>query len=309
VSDYPPKNLGVVKERFLFTVPVPNFFDPFDIWMTRKGVIGDIVRAFRSNLQSAVSVGSVPSKLTNSAVMEAEYRRIYVAEAIRGGKENDEANRRLVADVARHRFGKLQKEAEFQRRLITSVVDSLFYALDDTEFATAADELLRQAAVMVWGAFEVVATDIAIEVLNRKPSLATRLYVGELAKRMGGLRGIPLETLGEYGFDVSGSMGTILLGDKRLDSLPAIAMVCEALYGSTELDKKLKTPALHILNQRRHLIVHRRGIVDALYLSKTPDNALLGSVLRIVTADVDIYLKESMDTGLEIARSAAELLV
>src|SRR5262249_35129123 len=104
------------------------------------------------------------------------------------------------------------------------------------------------------------------------------------------------------------SMGSIVLGDRRLDTLPAICAICQSLYKNPELDTMLKSSELWILAQRRNLIVHRRGMVDDLYRSKTPDKAPIGQPVVISAHDIDAYLCKVRDIGLLMAQSASHLI-
>lgn len=141
--------------------------------------------------------------------------------------------------------------------------------------------------------------------LNQVPDLASDILAEHTFKKLGLPRGIPIETLRDFSFDVSHSMGFVLFGEGRLDSHPAIASVCKALYKNPGLDQLLKSATLWKLAQRRNLIVHRRGIVDTQYLEKTSDKQPVGSKLIVTSQDIERDLAEVKDVGLLIAHSAA----
>lgn len=61
-----------------------------------------------------------------------------------------------------------------------------------------------------------------------------------------------------------------------------------------------------LLSQRRHLIVHRRGIVDAQYLAKTGDS--FRRALSDTSGGHPTILVEIRDIGLLIANLASETL-
>jgi hypothetical protein len=161
---------------------------------------------------------------------------------------------------------------------------------------------------MLWGALEVVSTDIAVTIANKKPDIASRIVETDLFKKSGFFKGVSIGILEEFKFDVSRSMGSILFDNRRLDSVSAISDVYDAMFENSQLNIKLKSPEIWELGQRRHLIVHRRSIVDRQYISKTSDNRAIGSSLSIVRADVDKYLKEVRDIGLFMAECAHDLL-
>jgi hypothetical protein len=307
----PPKDVtAVVLSRFLIVTPQSESFDGFNGWAPGTTPIALIANAFRSNLESAIQVASVPFQLVNAAVHRRHFDRIYSSERIRQLKyEIPDTERDAQAlSIARTRFLEERQTEEYSGLVRNEIVHRLYESLKDADFNVAADELLRQTTVMIWGAFEVIATDAAIQCLNQLPALALDVMASEIFKKLGLSKGISVETLQEFSFDVSRSMGTILFGERRLDSLPVIISVCQCLYKNSELDQKLKSSNLWTLAQRRHLIVHRRGFVDASYLSKTPDQISLGSKIVISAQEVEDYLFEVADIGLAIASLAEKLL-
>ena len=67
--------------------------------------------------------------------------------------------------------------------------------------------------------------------------------------------------------------------------------VLDAIFPKeTELRDCLSDPDIWLLWQRRHLIVHRRGIVDQSYLAKTSDVPQLGSRLSVSSGYVEASL-------------------
>jgi hypothetical protein len=306
-----PADVKAVLLRFLVGAPDPQFFSGFEPWEEQTTPVALIVRAFRYNLQSAISVGEVPFKLIHSGVQQRRFGHLVTAETIRqrNFEDKSEPDRdRDALQIARARFAEKEQEADFQDSVRDEVVNQLAHSLADVEFNPTTDELLRQVAVMVWGAFEVVTTDLAKEVLNCKPALANDVMKADAFRQTGLSKGIPVDVLEGFGFDVSHSMGNILFGERRLDSLPAVSSVCEALYKDQVIGSKLKSQNLWNLAQRRHLIVHRRSVVDAQYLSKSPDKMDIGHILSITSAEIDAYLCEVRDLGLLLCSAAASLV-
>src|SRR5262249_25985538 len=162
-----------------------------------------IVGAFASNLRSAIDVGMVPFQLTHAAVMDRRFSHHVSAEQIRllepeSPSLNQEKKRQALA-TARTKFAEMQKDQKFVATVISEIITSLSNYLDNTEFCVTADELLRQVAVMIWGAIEVLATDVATEVLNLRPEFLNDVTSTEVFKRMGITKAVPVETLHAYG--------------------------------------------------------------------------------------------------------------
>jgi hypothetical protein len=66
------------------------------------------------------------------------------------------------------------------------------------------------------------------------------------------------------------------------------------------LKDALEQKEMWVLNQRRHLIVHRRGIVDASYIANTGDALALGAELTISPNELERYLTLVADTGVKM---------
>ena len=103
-------------------------------------------------------------------------------------------------------------------------------------------------------------------------------------------------------------MGAVIFEDQRLDTIKLIEEVCELLFDNETLSKSLKNQELWNLAQKRNLIVHRRGIVDSQYLSKTPYNVPLGSTLLSNGTEVEMFLQVVRDIGLDVLRAAHDTL-
>jgi hypothetical protein len=67
-----------------------------------------------------------------------------------------------------------------------------------------------------------------------------------------------------------------------------------------KLKQLLEQKDLWILNQRRHLIVHRRGTVDRDYIDRTGDALDVGAQLMISPSDLEHYLTLVVEIGVEL---------
>ena len=69
---------------------------------------------------------------------------------------------------------------------------------------------------------------------------------------------------------LSKKIGTVLISQLNFGDLTNIKRVFAVLFpNALELVTCLNDPNLWLLYQRRHLIVHRRGIVDETYLERS----------------------------------------
>jgi hypothetical protein len=65
---------------------------------------------------------------------------------------------------------------------------------------------------------------------------------------------------------------------------------------------------LWLLAQRRHLIVHRRGIVDNRYLESTGEKLVPGSQISISPSDIERGLDIVCSAGIELLKSVAAVV-
>ena len=156
---------------------------------------------------------------------------------------------------------------------------------------------------MVWGAFEAFVSDALIVFLNRNPKRASALLSDDKTKKHFSGR-VSIEAIESYGFDVSGSMGDLLLGERGIDSLAVIKDVFQTLFPThSDLHATMKKDGLWLLWQRRHLLVHKRGLVDAAYLKQTGDKQPVGERLRISASYLDEIFGLVSGAGVQFVRA------
>ena len=92
---------------------------------------------------------------------------------------------------------------------------------------------------------------------------------------MFGLKAVSLERLAEYDFNISNSMGQILLSNSPVRSLGRLQDLSQIIFqADSVVNALLQSKEMVFLSERRNLIVHRNGIADERYLSKTRDPLL-----------------------------------
>ena len=173
------------------------------------------------------------------------------------------------------------------------------------EVPSAARELLRQGTVLCWGALEVLAREVFVAYVNANPKTARMLIEHPSTKARFDLKAISVEVLEAHGFDVSSRMGNVLMQYQDLADLGAVKDIYRVLFPDARgLHPALGEKGLWILNQRRHLVAHKRGIVDARYLERTGETAAVGTVLDTSPVELKEYLRLVRDAGIEILGAA-----
>lgn len=298
------------RKHFFIPVDETALFAKLDEDIARSlQVIAPIARAFRHNLSAVISTVSVPFHLITAHVQDLRFQQIHTSEAIRAQIGIEPTATEVLYEkalpIAKMRFSEEAKMPETIRRWSDQILTELEQSLEREDLARAASELLRQGAIALWGALEVLAQDIFVTVLNTNPTSAVKLLTHDRTKQLFQLKAIPLDTLSTYDFDVSRSFGNILMRYRTVDTIPVMKAVFGVLFPqSGKLREALEQRDLWILNQRRHLIVHRRGVIDADYISKTGDSLALGTELLISPDDLERYLHVTIDAGLELIAEA-----
>ncbi|MFK5979532.1 MAG: hypothetical protein QM488_11660 [Rhizobiaceae bacterium] len=214
-----------------------------------------------------------------------------------------ESTKRSAIDAANEKMSEFLASEEGRDFMRDQMLYELDRRLDSHDVAIAAQELLIQTIISTWSVFESFARSFIITWLNEDPSRASLILTSQDLKNFLGKQVIDFQTIGDHSFDLSSSMGTIIFSGRRLDNLGVIRVTMKALFGSATVQKALGDN-LWALNQKRHLFVHKRGIVDTDYLSKTGASAALGERLSLESDDVLEYLKAVRDAIIAIGDAA-----
>ncbi len=202
----------------------------------------------------------------------------------------NEADRDIVAlEIARKRMAEELVDKKIVEHHARHTMQMLHSHIVEPAFSTSCDELLRQVLVMSWGAFETVVNDLVRLLLNLRPNFIRDLSLARPFKDLLTARTL-LDGLEGAQFDLSKGMGDFISDLVTLDSVEKIQAAAEVLFQSPALDVGLKNAQLWRVAQQRHLIVHRRSVVDSRYRERTGDTTEIGMKL---TFDSD-YVEKSM---------------
>jgi hypothetical protein len=257
--------------------------------------------ALKRNLRATALTATIPYQMAFASVWRRNYDFTVLLEKLEGGR-----NIHARAEKKHLRNMLSVKNRKRHADHIHAVMND-YLRMEEIRFAAA--ELIRQCTVQTWSALEVFASDIFVSLLNAKSTLALALIGDEKAKKLFQLKGIPLEVLSEYNFDLTSKMGTLLAGYHPIDTIPSMKAVFGAVLPNRKaINRALSIRELWLLFQRRHLIVHRRGIVDSSYLSSTGDKVALGSVIHISPDVLETYINVVIEAATAIGVGAtAEL--
>lgn len=289
-----PQDIRASSEQLLGRVPVGI------------GELRTIAEAFAESLHGVIRTLSIPFQYTYSQVYSLHWQRALIAARIRGGGAPDDAQQ---ADIdrsnARAKFEEYLR-GEGRKVLADEVVDRLLQLKNEPEALAAARELTRQGVVLTWSAIEVLSRDAFVYLLNCKPQLSNALLAEQFNRKRFATDRVEWQTLANYEFDLSGKLGSYLISKADLSNVPAIRAAYTALFpGAVQLRSCLSDERLWHLSQKRHLIVHRRGIVDEAYIEATGTSLKVGDVLWSAPAEVEEAIEAAMTLGAELLEQVA----
>ncbi len=260
------------------------------------------------NLEAVITTTMLPATFAMNEVWNLRLQRILLAEQIEAGAYRSDLHKVAYEAAAQRAADRCHQEFDTEEgldRWLDEAATRLLNQFGSSEIKQASEELLRQSVVSVWGSFEVFSGDCATSLINSSPKLGIALIKSEKTRKLfGQISSISLEDLANFDFNLTGKLGDLILASRRIDALAAIREVFTVLAPQNEsLNRGLKSPLLWMLNQRRHLIVHRRGVVDGDYLSQTSDSLEIGEQLQIRSNDIVEYLGCVRDISIELLQA------
>ena len=290
-----------VRDTFLIPQDIHAATVPLNVIASTADLeLRTIAESFAENLKGVVRTLSIPFQYTYSQVHSLHWQRVHMAARIRGGGSPDDEQQAAVdRETAHVKFNEYLK-GNGRKLIADEVVDRLMQLRSEQESLLAARELSRQGIVLVWSAVEVLARDAFVYLLNRRPQLADQLLADSSNKKRFFTERIDWPVLSSYGFDLSKSLGTYLISKADLSNVPAIRTAYGALFPSAkQLQQTLADIRLWRLSQMRHLIVHRRCVVDQSFIEATGTPLSVGELLWVSPADVE----EALDSVLLLGKA------
>lgn len=272
----------------------------------------EAAKIFVANLESASMVAGIPYTFADSSVLMRRHNQIMISEEIRalkGTKPNQPISvlQRVEAHrIANERFNEELEDEEKVKKFDGQIRNDLYVIMQRNDVDRASHELLLETVVMVWGSFEVFVADFVRSHLNAYPAIATRLITDPNTKASFDMKSIGIDDLAANQFNVANAMGNILVSKRRLDGIEVIRSVLKVMFPHhKEMNANISKSELYKLSQRRHLIVHRRGSVDAGYLHKTGDDYQVGDTLKLTSEYIYQVIHLVRDVGISILDAVA----
>jgi len=290
--------------REVFLVP-PSFDESVAVLIERVELLPtrrkEIAQAFLENLKGVILTLSIPFTYTYSQVHSLHWQVFLIAERIRARSLPNENERESASrSNAKNKFDVFLAE-ENGLKVADEVLDRLAALKEEPDSLAAARELTRQGVVLIWSAFEVLARDIFIDLLNQYPSLADRLLASSTGRKRFTVEKIDWQTLSSFGFNLSSNLGTLLAQRADLDDIQTIRDAFGALFPNAgKCNQSLADSRLWHLYHTRNLIVHRRGVVDQRYIENTGTTLPIGSHMWVTPAEIEDFFGAVVAAGVEI---------
>lgn len=306
------KQQSRTKENLIFGQP-EDFFAAFTQFDSLESPLQSPLLAFKANLSSAFQVGSVPFQLIRSAVLDQRFNQLMIAETIRGEAavlegEIAEAEKEKVAfEAATAAMETELADRDVIKNHAARTLETLDRYLSREDFLASAQELLRQVLVMCWAAFEILINDTLRILMNNKPAILKKVYDTKPYRDLLSSRTL-FDALEANRYDLSSVVGDLFCEVIKLDSLEKIRDAIHLTLAEPSVDILLKDERLWRIAQQRHLIVHRRGLVDARYVERTSDRAKIGEHIKFDAFYVKASLALVRDIGCEFSRVAQRRL-
>ena len=274
----------------------------------------ELASAFENNVTALVETIGIPVTLALAATQGRHWQRIHTAQRIRSRMIDANPGESEASLEARRNDHALKTATEkmhdfcSSREGINIIANDacafLSDSLGDSNLSVAAAELMLQGTVLIWSALEVLTRDLFEAIINSDPKRIL-LVMQDPAMKQRLQSKYTLEELASVGFDLSSSLGSLLSSQQDFSDIRTIkAALLPALNSDAAVATALGDKRLWVLCQQRHVILHRRGVIDARYLEATGEQRPIGSRLSVTTAELELQIETVISAG-SILLSAA----
>ncbi|WNG61951.1 hypothetical protein F0U59_50030 [Archangium gephyra] len=173
--------------------------------------------------------------------------------------------------------------------------------------------LLRQSTVMVWGAFETFADnllkwaiDADINILQQLVATGTEIW-GDKADKWH--KKIKEQQQANPDLSVGEAYAIARTRMGRPVNLQSVQTLYKAmLAGNAQVDARLTSKDMQMLEARRHLFVHRQGVADEKYIQKTGDKCQNGAAIQVLPEELRRYFRAITHAGLSLAQAVEQII-
>jgi hypothetical protein len=264
--------------------PPNDLLDPLLTDSINDAELRSLLATLRANLRATALAASTPFYLALFGAFDGRTEAIQklIDDAAKSGNRE-----RLLSAIALLQEPAAPIERMFERLRVLherGIGSDMFQAL------------LRQATALAWGAFETYCLDALLLVFARNAK-----FLGAIVAKQGKndpwntqIKQLSRWVTDEQARDPSLSLQAALRSFPHVlqINLRAVRHLFGVLFATdTTLGTALSDHTLEIASARRHLLMHRAGVVDDEYLAKTGERVPVGSSLAVVPKDVADSMK------------------
>lgn len=285
----------------------------------KTNALRPVAEAFARNMDRVYSLSVLPMELCFWA---ARFAEVYVFARASAGLPVDAVEADARPDLTAERL-RLWREIQVgflplpeARQTVLGEGGHMlqhFISRQNAYLGPGLEAVLSAMILDAWTAFEALAGDLWVAAVNTGPKEVFLRVIKQQTDRTEGdpteagqAKTIPLKTLAEFGFDLRGRAGELLVRQKKVDflSLNATVSAYRAAFGSDAPAVFGVHPDLYITEALRNLFAHRGGVMDQKarsQLRKLPDLAAteIGEPVRLsgplVLARIDPLVRCAVD--------------
>ncbi len=265
------------------------------------GRVKPVASVFLRNLEKIEQLHLMPYLTAADGVRLFFWTVNYVQAAIRSGKRGTEAIEENTK-IAEQLFGAFLQEPDTKTTIASQIDDRVKSLMRNESFQTAMKVLFFTTTPLLWTAFETLARDLWITVIDAAPVSVAHQTFESLGDNEGA-DGITRKTvevglLAKYGFDLRGRLGTILHDKFHFSSIEGISKAYRAAFpNDSALLTIFENDDLKSAEQVRHLITHKAGVIDEKYKKRTSCDQNTGEELILSGSQVSRFGQAIIDTG------------
>ncbi|HYF51040.1 MAG TPA: hypothetical protein VEJ63_16625 [Planctomycetota bacterium] len=219
---------------------------------------------FAENMQTLKTLLALPNAIAATGIIQARFGMVMATARQNYFQENkDAAGLERYLDQTAKLLNVAFDLPDMKKSHIEGATSLLRHIAEhDERVKNGFHIILSTCFMMGWTAFECFAVDLYKETFNVKPEL----FDPEALEK----KQLLFKDVMTYGFDVRNRMGSILYDKFDFKSLCKIAANYELAFGKCKNRKRIenvfKNADLVQLEQTRHVLVHKAGIVDVCYI-------------------------------------------
>ena len=255
------------------------------------------------NLEKIRRIHMMPYHVAGHGVARFFYTVKYVETALQSGKTGEQAIRENTP-VARELFANFLRQQSGHDELALAIDESVRELMHRPEFRQAMQMLFFVSIPLLWSAFETVARDSWVTLVNSADSRTVHRIFRKGADRgfdtANKEQSISVDRLAKFDFDLRGKFGLMLQDKFHFSSVSGMSRAYSAV-SETFPAEIFEAKDLKRAEQLRHLIVHNAGIIDERYQKAVHSTQNVGEEVAVTDEDVS-------SVGCAVVHAAAGVL-